>query len=635
LTSPQQDQPEAPIPDAARRPGVKAMIVCGLLITLFGALSFTGSRTKSPTFDEPLHVAGGLILRTSGDTRVNPEDPPLLGLLASMLVSRDALPDGYQANPFWGRMLQNFPAAHWPFITASLFRTPGVDGAAMVRTARPVFVIIGMALGALIAAWSWKLGGATAAIIASALYSLDPNFIGHSGIVKNDVALGLLMLGFSMSVWHFGRSGSIRSFLAIVAVCVLAINVKFSGIMFLPLLVLMLGVRAMLPFAWTVGGKELRTRLQRLAVAPLAAAVVGLVCYASIWAVYGFRFDPTNNPNERFDTRFLITRIRHDLIVARTGSDANITPAMMASQPPGLLPDAMIWAESRRLLPQAWIAGFLYTYSSTLYRVTYLLGELKLTGWWYYFPLAMIFKTAVGTWLALLAALAVGSYLIAERRHRHLETAWSALCLFAPFAIYLLSAMTSNLNIGFRHVLPLYPLMYVAAGTLLAEGVRRWRSPMIKTLMGIAMLLILETALSWPNYIAFFNFAVGGTRGGIDLLGDSNLDWGQDLPLVKRWQDQHPDIPLAFGPLYTDPRSGSYFGTVPPEFYGIRADPLPPGAPSEELARTHVLAVSATMLQDIYVDGYEGYRHFKPIAILGGTIYLYDLRPAETRKAIR
>jgi hypothetical protein len=193
--------------------------------------------------------------------------------------------------------------------------------------------------------------------------------------------------------------------------------------------------------------------------------------------------------------------------------------------------------------------------------------------------------------------------------------------------------MTSNLNIGVRHVLPVYPFMYVAAATLLAEGVRRWRTPMIKTLAGIGVLLALETCLSWPNYIPFFNFAVGGPRGGIDLLGDSNLDWGQDLPLVKRWQDQHPDTPLAFGPMYTEPGAGSYFGTVPPEFYGIRADPLPPGMPSTDLAATHVLAVSATMLQDIYLDSYSGYRHYKPIAILGGTIYLYDLRPPTTRAA--
>jgi hypothetical protein len=79
--------------------------------------------------------------------------------------------------------------------------------------------------------------------------------------------------------------------------------------------------------------------------------------------------------------------------------------------------------------------------------------------------------------------------------------------------------------------------------------------------------------------------------------------------------------------MYTEPGGGSYFGTVPPEFYGIRSDPLPPGAPAAELSNTHVLAVSATMLQDIYLDSYSGYRHYKPMAVLGGTIYLYDLRP--------
>ena len=46
----------------------------------------------------------------------------------------------------------------------------------------------------------------------------------------------------------------------------------------------------------------------------------------------------------------------------------------------------------------------------------------------------------------------------------------------------------------------------------------------------LAIGIIVEALIAYPNYIAHFNFALGGPRGGIELLGDSNLDWGQDLP---------------------------------------------------------------------------------------------------------
>jgi hypothetical protein len=625
------DQPQPT--DGPRRRRSLAWIVVAALLALFAILSTSASMTKGPTYDEPLHLVGGYVQRTAGDYRVDPANPALFGYWASLPLSRSAIPDTYTAHPRWAALLDHFMANQWDFTTSVLFRTEGVDGAALVQRARLMFIPLGVALGAVIAIWAWQLKGAVAAIIAAALLALDPNFLAHSAIIKNDVPLALLFTILAWAMWRFGERGSIRWALLMALCAAAAINVKYSGVLAGPIIAALLVVRASLPAPWRVAGMNLNTIPRRLAVGVVVCALVALVCYVSIWATYRFRFAPTADPQAMLNTHRYELMVQTALARRHLSSHESPTREQILAQSPGAMVRGLIFAEKHRLLPQAWIHGFVQTYAAALERTSFLMDELSNTGWWYYFPLAMLFKTPVGTWLALLGALAVGSYLIAERRHRQLETLWPTMCLFIPFGIYLLSAMTSNLNIGVRHVLPVYPFMYVAAATLLAEGVRRWRTPMIKTLAGIGVLLALETCLSWPNYIPFFNFAVGGPRGGIDLLGDSNLDWGQDLPLVKRWQDQHPDTPLAFGPMYTEPGAGSYFGTVPPEFYGIRADPLPPGVPSTDLAATHVLAVSATMLQDIYLDSYSGYRHYKPIAILGGTIYLYDLRPPTTRAA--
>ena len=76
----------------------------------------------------------------------------------------------------------------------------------------------------------------------------------------------------------------------------------------------------------------------------------------------------------------------------------------------------------------------------------------------------------------------------------------------------------------------------------------------------------------------------------------------------------------------------AYFGSVDPAFYGIKADPLPfePDQPiSPELVKTHVLAISATLVQGTFGDRFASFQKEKPIAVLGGTIYLYDLRPGK------
>jgi hypothetical protein len=202
------------------------------------------------------------------------------------------------------------------------------------------------------------------------------------------------------------------------------------------------------------------------------------------------------------------------------------------------------------------------------------------------------------------------------------------------------SVISANLNIGLRHVLPVYPLMYIAAAILITLALRRWTKPIMIAVACLAGMLVAETLLSWPNYIAYFNFAVGGTKSGVKLLGDSNLDWGQDLPLLAKWQREHPGVKLAFGPWtrLDGPEgaplgvtySGSYFGTVDPKFYGINADPLYAALPNDpNLYKTHVLAVSATYIQGIYGGPFApAFKDITPTEVLGGTIYLYDLRNA-------
>jgi hypothetical protein len=274
-------------------------------------------------------------------------------------------------------------------------------------------------------------------------------------------------------------------------------------------------------------------------------------------------------------------------------------------------------------------------------RSSYLLGRQSNVGFTRYFPLAFLFKTPVATVLAVFAAVLTAAIvpLVTARRRRAAASsppssaaaldAWTALCLLLPAVLYLASAMRANLNIGLRHILPIYPPLFILAGWAASVAYARWGRRVVVVVAALLAALATETLLAAPNFLAFFNTPSGGARGGVRLLGDSNLDWGQDLPALADWQRRNPTRPLQL----------LYFGTASPAYYGLRYTALPGNsAVTREgalgAANTPddpgVVAISATHLQGIYLNpaasqAIDPYRHRPPTEVLNGTIYLFDL----------
>jgi hypothetical protein len=281
-------------------------------------------------------------------------------------------------------------------------------------------------------------------------------------------------------------------------------------------------------------------------------------------------------------------------------------------------------------MPRGWIYGLWYTYETSLSRGGFLRGQYSDTGWWYFFPLAMLYKTPTATLLALLGALGVwAAWLVRPPR----PDPWNSTCLLVPPLLYGLSAVNTPLNVGLRHVLPIYPFLFLVIAVGAARAVEWYPKAGSALAAVLALGLAAESLPAWPHYISFFNIIAGGSRGGLELLADSNLDWGQDLPLLAEWQGRHPDPPLYL----------SYFGMADPSFYGIRRVDMPDGYPfplGHEMAWPEktpcVVAISATNLKGVYASTEirQTYARVfgakKPIAVLGGSIYLYEWTGAET-----
>jgi len=613
----------------ARSPTAAAS--CIVLLVLFTAIAWLSARTKSPAFDEPYHAISAWVQWNYFDYRLDNEDPPLWQYWASLLNSKSAIQADF-AGDIWKTMPDSL-AHQWYWGVQTLYRTPGNDPDKLIAHCRAMMLIVAVGLGVLICVWSWQLGGPIAAVSATFLFCLDPNFLAHSPLMKNDVAFAMSMVALVFAVWKAGEKLTAGRLGWVALLCVVTLTVKFSGLLAVCMVPLLLGIRALLPMQWNVLGKSIGNRRGRLAVAAAVTLLAMLVSIAGIWAVYGFRYRPTPQPGVAININPIADRIRLNAMIAR----------YHGSPPPGAGPDirlpmparAAMFANEHHLLPQGFLAGFLFTYANGLVRFAYAEGQISPVGWWWYFPFAILVKTPIATLLAIGWAVV---YAIRRKRPRDKQfqasrgvQPWALICLLTPAILFLLAAMAQNLNIGLRHVLAIYPFLFIAIGVIIA---RLWTTRGRKTRSAICLLatvLTLETVCAFPNFIAFFNPVATTVSSKLEMLGDSNLDWGQDLPLLAQWQRAHPDRKLYL----------CYFGYADPRHYGVHYIPMPggyrydskPHLPEPNPLEPAVIAISASNLQGFPLEDekladlipyYRQWASRKPIAVLGDTIYLFE-----------
>jgi Dolichyl-phosphate-mannose-protein mannosyltransferase len=163
---------------------------------------------------------------------------------------------------------------------------------------------------------------------------------------------------------------------------------------------------------------------------------------------------------------------------------------------------------------------------------SYLFGSVHRFGWWYYFPVVFFFKTP----LPFLLLAAIGSAVIIARRREQLDL------VLMPLAL-MLSVLPSTINIGVRHILPVYPPLCVVAAIGVIEA---WRNRPTRIVVAVSCAwLFAGVALAYPDYMAWFNEAAG--RHPEQIAVDSNLDWGQDMIRLRRLvRQRHLDQIFVF-----------------------------------------------------------------------------------------
>ena len=612
-----------------------AWAYCAAVLIAFAVTAALACRGKAPTADEPLHLVSAYLVTDHHDFRCDPEDPPLWKYFAVVPHGASGIHFDFRSSD-WQSMLKTL-AAEGKFVSQTLFANPDNDVDSLLAACRWRMIALGVALGALIALWAGKLAGPVASAASVTFFALDPNFLGHAPLLKNDVACSLEMLALVYCVWLLGRRITPSWTCMAALICAATVNTKFSGVGIVLIAMATLLFRALLPTPWPAGKTVLLTYRGRIASALGICLIAAAVSIAGCWACYGFRFAPTPDPNSRlnFDESVNFTAKAESLLAHphEINPSQNQIDQWMSTWKPGLFIRVSQFINRRQVLPQAWIAGLVYARCGSLGRKAFLCGDFSRYGWWYYFPEAMAFKTPVASLVALLMALIVGvgalwSRLRGRKGHARqtvLEPGadvWSVCCLVIPPAVFMVLAILSHIDIGLRHVFPVYPFLYIGVGAAAAYAWRRLRKTAAACLMLLIAGLAAETSIAFPDYVSFFNILAGGARGGLNRLSDSNIDWGQDLKLLVEWQHHHPNQQLFLCVVGVDPRH-----------YGLRYVRLPgnpwPGNESPDHTRPAVLAISAMNIQGTnwYPVGqnlYGQFRRLPPLTILGGSIYLFN-----------
>ncbi|HET9985984.1 MAG TPA: phospholipid carrier-dependent glycosyltransferase [Longimicrobiales bacterium] len=280
---------------------------------------------------------------------------------------------------------------------------------------------------------------------------------------------------------------------------------------------------------------------------------------------------------------------------------------------------------------------------------SYLLGHTSEQGWWYFYPVAFLFKTPAA--LHALILLAVLGYVRAARGGRGPGAAEAAGAVDATAAqaapaaptrlraalasplravaiaplVFLAFLLRSHLDIGFRYALPALPFL----GILVAVGLARLWATSSRLVRGVVAALLVAYAASslsfYPHFLAYTSEYAPGRDRGDEVLLDSSLDWGQGLLELRDFMRQE----------HIDRVYLSYFGSALPAGYGIDYVPLPsffslpPARPARPGDREpEWVVVSATTLHGLYLRGdpFARLRSRRPDRVLAHSLFVYRLR---------
>ena len=551
-----------------------------LTVWLFFYLALSSLVDDSPTMDEQNHLARGAAFVQTADPRLSLEHPPLINSLAALPLL--TLPNVQLPldHPSWTELQP--PDVYWYVFADQFLWQVNQDVTRMIFLGRLpiVFLTLGLALvGFHFARLFW---GRPSGYLAFFMLLFEPNLLAHGRLITTDLGGTLFITLALLLVWQMWRSPSWqwRRVLAAGVGLGLAFGSKLSMLAIAPILFVTIFLST--TKAGTRSSTEEAQRSTERGQKFFQLIVAGLISVLVVWAIFGFEWGMFRFPSD-----------------------------MLASLNAFSGPMPTFWAGIDQIVNV-----------SRDGRVAFLLGESSAQGFWLFFPVAFLVKTP----LVLLAGLLGLGWLGWKRSSARPKLFF----LLVPALLYFLVSVVSGINIGYRHLLPILPLIIVGMSGLPTAFAWKSNGRRAVTLI-LALGIVLPSLLIHPHYLSFFNLAAGGPANGASILADSSNDWGQDLLRLQVWLAENGEESVKLG----------WFGIADPAYYDIQFEPLP-GFPRAEFLRLWnspsfnpenpepgLYAISASSLWESHWTArhvYAWFRAQEPTDRIGYSIYIYDLR---------
>jgi len=568
--------------------------IAGLLLFIMFFLAFTSYLGDSATMDELSHIPAGYSYLTQKDFRINPEHPPLIKDLAAipLLFLNLNFP---KDSPAWQGINEQWWFG-WEFLYNS-----GNNPDRILFWARLPMICLLVFLGWFIFWWMKNEFGNKIALLTLTFFSFCPNFLAHGRLVTTDVGatLGVVMATY---FWlRFLRNPSKKNIILAGLILGISMLFKFSLVLLIPFFGIITIVYAALK----------KENLLRFIGLSLLIGVIGIVFV--ILPIYQFHL--LNYPPEKqlSDTKFILE-----------------------SSPMGPLKNFCIWMADKpgiRSLGHYLLGLLMATQRTAFGNTVYFMDMISASGWWYYFPIIYFLKTPIAFHILTLISLILISVFIEKpfwieskkRIKDWILNHFTEFSMLVFLAIYWLTSLLGNLNIGVRHILPVFPFTYVLVSLGLNSGLNKIKTPEFKKagvyLMIILVIFYVGSSLSaFPYFLSYFNEIAGGPKNGYKYVVDSNYDWGQDLKRLKKFVEEKKIAKIKV----------DYFGGGDVKYYlGDRWEKFDPKSGPQK----GWLAISATLLQGGRGNPVPGFNqptgyyrwldNYQPVARAGTSIFIY------------
>jgi len=539
--------------------GVAVLIGLGVVRVASTSTVLTG------TYDEPAHVACGMDWLRGGTYGCDLQHPPL----ARVAVALGPYLKGLRLATGWNARDQQSGSMYEEGNAILYAQDQYWSNLTWARFGTLPFLVLACVVTFL---WARRWFSEAAGFWAVLLLVCTSPILGHAGLATNDAACAA---GAALALYQFLRwleEPRTARCLWWGAATAFAVLCKFSNIPFLVtcfaagLLVLRRG--------------DLRRRLAQIG---LAACVV----LALAWIAYRCHVNP---PAEFY------------------GQHHPVIDSMMSSRP--LLHSVWNSVMTTPLpLSEAMIGVLDLFVHNAVGHDSYLLGQWSQSGWWYYFPVVLAVKTPIG--LLLLSAVGFAAVLRGWRSGPG-RAPWQQILTMTFPMVILLVCMLARIDLGVRHILPIYPLLAIAGGHAVTFLFGHSRSGAAAAVL-LAAWVVGDSVRAHPDYLAHFNEFAGSHPEAI--LCESDLDWGQDLDRLRQSLKRRG----------IEEFSVAYFGTARLDKAGLpRYGPVSPTEPT----RGYV-AVSLHNLNLDYKknDSFTWLKSYQPIERVGKSIDLFYIAP--------